>query len=76
LCLAITGAVASFNNLFTIIFANYPYYTIFYGNVWRLLTSIFVADGILTAAVSILVLWFVLPQLVFFKIFRKEIFQQ
>ena len=75
-CLLITGIFSLFTNLFPIVFANYPYYALFYVNLWRLFTSLFIADGLFTAAMSMLVLWFVLPVLVSFHLFRKEVYLQ
>lgn len=43
ICTIITGVFSLIFNLFASIFANYPYYTLFYVNLWRLFTSFLVA---------------------------------
>lgn len=72
----VSGLFSLFTGIFLTIFANYPYYTLFYFNVWRYFTSFLVTESLLGAVFSLLVLWFTLPLIVNYLILRKEAHRQ
>lgn len=72
----VSGIFSLFTGLFLTLLANYPYYTLFYFNVWRYFTSFLVADSLLGAIFSLVVLWFTLPLIVIGYSFRKGMYRQ
>lgn len=68
----LTGFLSMFTYFFLTLFANYPYYTLFYFNLWRYFTSFLISPNLLGAIFSLLVLWFTLPLIVDNKLFRKK----
>ena len=60
----VTGIVGIFTHVLVFVLANFPYYTVLYGNVWRLLTSGLVSNGMLMTLASCAIMYFIMPEIV------------
>lgn len=60
----VTGIVGSFTHVLVWALGNIPYYTLLWGNVWRLFTYAFVGSGLLMTIASCLIMYFIMPEVV------------
>lgn len=69
----LTGILSLFTSLPAYLLSDYPRYTVFYLNIWRVFTSCLVSPGLFMSLTSTLIMFFIMPEIVIIaERFRKR----